>query len=218
VPTDSQRSERIDANLDSPRFSSLLRRIQNEPKEIPVSIDRHGSERFEPSPALPSNLHNYVSNGTKLEGEIYFEGPTVIDGCAEGELTTNSSLFIGENAEVNATIQGASIIIAGKVTGKIAASERIELCSTAKVSGSMTSTSLVIHEGAWLEGDCSVKAVPVLKVPETGTAESDDLSAAKISFFITVKQKVELRAKGYDEAAIGRMTPADAHKILGITY
>jgi hypothetical protein len=50
-----------------------------------------------------------------------------------------------------------------------------------------------------------------------GAAETDDHSAVKVSFFITVKQKVELRARGYDEAAIGRMTPADAHKILGIT-
>jgi cytoskeletal protein CcmA (bactofilin family) len=182
-----------------------------------VSTDRPGSERFEPSPALPSNLRNYVSNGTKLEGEIYFEGLTVIDGCAEGQLTTNSSLFIGETAEVKASIGGESIVIAGKVTGNVTASERIELCPTAKVSGDLTSTALVIHEGAWLEGDCSVKAVPVLKVPDTGATEADGLSAVKVSFFITVKQKIELRAKGYDEAAIGRMTPADAHKILGIT-
>ena len=51
VPMDSHRSERFDANLDSPKFSSLLTRIQNEPKVIPclpIAPDPNGSNPAQP--------------------------------------------------------------------------------------------------------------------------------------------------------------------------
>jgi cytoskeletal protein CcmA (bactofilin family) len=178
-----------------------------------VSIDRY---RFDGISALPL-IRNCLSNGSRLEGEIYFESLTIIDGYIEGELTTNSGLFIGESAEVNAAIRAESIVIAGKVRGSITASGRIELCPTAKVSGSLTATALLIHEGAWLEGDCSVTSVSILKVVETHATKTEDLSVAKTPLFITVKRKADLRAMGHDDVAISKMTPTDAHKLLEIT-
>ena len=38
----------------------------------------------------------------------------------------------------------------------------------------------------------------------------------QVSFMITLAQKQRLRELGYDEAAIGTMTPEDAHKILDL--
>ena len=139
-----------------------------------------------------------------------------MDGCVNGELTTTGDLFIGEQAEINAQIRAGSLVIAGVVKGSIIALEHIELRPTAKVKGDLNSPALVIHEGARLEGQCSINHVAALEEPEVRAADAGELGSAKVSFFITERQKAELRARGYDDATISKMKPAEAHKILGI--
>ncbi len=162
-----------------------------------------------------SNVLNYFGAGSKLEGKIHLAGATKIDGCLDGELTTRSPLFIGERAELNAEINGTSIVIAGIVKGTITGTERIELRPTAKVNGSLTSPALVVNEGAYLEGYCSVNRMTALE-REPGPSETGELGNAQVSFFITEKQKAQLRTRGYDDAEIGKMRPAEAHRLLGI--
>ena len=58
---------------------------------------------------------------------------------------------------VTAQIKAASIIVAGKVSGDIIASQRIEIRPSAKVIGNLTAPVLVVHEGALFEGHCSMQ-------------------------------------------------------------
>jgi cytoskeletal protein CcmA (bactofilin family) len=67
------------------------------------------------------------------------------------------SLIIGESAVVSAQIKASSIIVAGKRSGEIIASERIEIRPSAKVSGNLTAPRLVVHEGAIFEGNCTMQ-------------------------------------------------------------
>jgi cytoskeletal protein CcmA (bactofilin family) len=46
--------------------------------------------------------------------------------------------------------------VSGKVNGEITASQRIEIHPTAKVTGNITAPTLVIQEGAFFEGSCSM--------------------------------------------------------------
>jgi len=57
-------------------------------------------------------------------------------------------------------------------------------------------------------------AAVVVKEP-VGHKEEEP-SQMGVSFFITKKQREDLRARGYEDAAIDKMTPSDAHRILGI--
>jgi cytoskeletal protein CcmA (bactofilin family) len=43
-----------------------------------------------------SSVSNYFNADSRIEGRIYLEGMTAIDGCVNGELTTTGDLFIGE--------------------------------------------------------------------------------------------------------------------------
>jgi hypothetical protein len=49
--------------------------------------------------------------------------------------------------------------------------------------------------------------------PPSDPASTQD-DAAQVSFMITLAQKHLLRQLGYDDTAIGDMTPQDAHRIL----
>jgi len=48
------------------------------------------------------------------------------------------------------------------------------------------------------------------------TILSQEAANEEVSFFITERQRADLRARGYDDASIDKMTPGEAHKILGI--
>ena len=111
--------------------------------------------------------------GTKVIGQLHFEGSVRIDGNVDGEID-GKEITIGETAVVTAQIRADSIVVCGKIEGDITATQRIEIRSTAKVSGDITAPTLVIKEGATFEGRCSTQGesyheVPRLFLPEIVT-------------------------------------------------
>ena len=99
----------------------------------------------------------YLDRGSKISGKISFEGPARIDGEVEGEINAKDSLAIGETAIITAHIRAASVSVAGKVSGDIVATQRIEIRPSAKVSGNITAPVLAVQEGAHFEGHCSMQ-------------------------------------------------------------
>src|SRR5712692_4973664 len=94
-----------------------------------------------------------LDRGSKITGKVSFEGPARIDG----EINGKDSLVISESAVVTAQIRAASVSVAGKVSGDIVATQRIEIRPNAKVSGNVTAPVLVVQEGAFFEGHCSMQ-------------------------------------------------------------
>lgn len=107
--------------------------------------------------AASSEGRAYLDKGCRISGKLFFEGPTKIDGQVDGEITASAVITIGESAVVTAQIKAASVVVAGKVSGDMIASERIEIRPSAKVIGNLTSPVLVVHEGAVFEGHCSMQ-------------------------------------------------------------
>jgi len=95
---------------------------------------------------------------SKASGKLSFEGPARIDGQIDGEIIAKESIMIGGSAVVSGPIKAASVIVAGKVSGDITASQRIELRFSAKVLGNLTSNVLIVHDGAVFEGRCAIQS------------------------------------------------------------
>lgn len=93
-----------------------------------------------------------------MTGSLTFKDPVnlQINGKFEGSLETKGALWIGEKAQVQATIRGEEISIAGSVQGPITATRRLELVGTARVMGNVTTPKLIVHEGALLHGACEM--------------------------------------------------------------
>jgi len=108
-----------------------------------------------PAPA-PADARAYLDKGSKISGKLFFEGPVRIDGQVDGEISANDAVLIGEGAIVTAQLKAASLVIAGKISGDILASKRIEIRPTAKVFGNLTTPVLVVHDGALFEGHCTM--------------------------------------------------------------
>lgn len=115
-------------------------------------------EPMEEPPTKSSNeeLVAHLHSGSKVTGQLTFNGAAQIDGSVEGEILCHGILTIGERAEVRAKISGEVVIIRGRVEGDVAAKERVELESPARLSGNIEAPRLVMTEGVVFDGYCSM--------------------------------------------------------------
>jgi cytoskeletal protein CcmA (bactofilin family) len=122
-----------------------------------LSSPAPGPQTPRPGAQVPADGRAYLDRGSKISGKVSFEGPARIDGEVDGEINAKDSVIIGESAVVTAQIRAASVSVAGKVSGDITATQRIEIRPTAKVNGNITAPILVVHEGALFEGHCAMQ-------------------------------------------------------------
>ena len=104
-----------------------------------------------------SGANAFVGKGVKFKGIISYSGTVRIDGELEGEIQTDGTLLIGEEAHISANISAGTIICSGKITGDVKAVERIKLYSPAVLTGSVDTPAMSMEEGAQLNGHCAMQ-------------------------------------------------------------
>jgi cytoskeletal protein CcmA (bactofilin family) len=103
-----------------------------------------------------STNKNILSSDVEIKGSLKFSNDLIIDGRIEGEVTSDGSLTVGENAFVQGEIRTKSVVLFGRVQGNITVSERCELKSSAVLEGDVVAGTLAIEEGATFMGKSSV--------------------------------------------------------------
>jgi cytoskeletal protein CcmA (bactofilin family) len=106
---------------------------------------------------LPADLGAYLGPGTKINGKLHFDGPATIEGEVEGEIIAQANVTIGQQATVKGKLTGASILVHGKVLADVQAEKKIEIQPPGSVVGDIVTQSVVIGDGAILEGHISMK-------------------------------------------------------------
>ena len=94
-----------------------------------------------------------IGQSIVFKGELSGDEDLEIDGQIEGNVRfDNNQLTIGKNGHVQAEVHAKAIIVIGRVTGNLRATERIEIQSTGVVDGDIQAPKLQILEGAVLNG------------------------------------------------------------------
>jgi len=115
-----------------------------------------GPPRPSDAPASEDAAQTQLGKGSRIEGKLNFEGSVRIDGQIDGEIEAQDTIIIGDTAVINAHISAGTVIVKGKVIGDVDGRKRVELRSPGKLTGNITTPSLVIHEGVIFEGHCSM--------------------------------------------------------------
>lgn len=103
------------------------------------------------------SLSGFVGSGTVITGEASFKSMLRVDGRFSGRInSTGGTLIVGSGGQVDANIEVSVATIHGIVNGDITASDRIELGRAAKLTGNITTPSLMIEQGAVFEGSCKM--------------------------------------------------------------
>ena len=109
-------------------------------------------------PAAPSTsggaggLTAFIDQGSSFEGKLSFKDTVRIDGHFAGEITSENTLVVGETGEIEANIMSQTVVVSGTIHGDVMAGAKVVLHKTAHVSGNIDTPSIVIEDGAVLNG------------------------------------------------------------------
>jgi cytoskeletal protein CcmA (bactofilin family) len=98
-------------------------------------------------------IRAFLGEGTEFEGLLSFEGTVRVDGSFKGEIQTEHCLIVGETAEIHAEVKVGNLIVMGKLFGNVVASQKVEIAASGHMKGDLHTPSLIIQEGALLEGN-----------------------------------------------------------------
>jgi cytoskeletal protein CcmA (bactofilin family) len=129
-------------------------------------------------PLEPNELSALLGRGTRFEGKLHFEGRVRIDGAFRGEIRSDDTLVIGEDADVEGELDVATVIVrGGTVRANVRARRSIELHVPARVRGSLHAPEITLGKGVQFEGSCRMAP---MDGPDDGglTPEGDALDGA----------------------------------------
>lgn len=93
-----------------------------------------------------------IGEGTLCDGKLQADYNIRLEGKFKGEIDCKSDVTVGEQAELQANIQGVNVVIAGYVKGDITAKEKLVITSSGQLEGNIQAKGLVIHEGGLFQG------------------------------------------------------------------
>ncbi|MBI1353342.1 MAG: polymer-forming cytoskeletal protein [Acidobacteria bacterium] len=98
-----------------------------------------------------------IGKSLKVKGTITGHEDLYVDGEIEGtvELEENS-LTVGPNGNVSADVKARDITVLGRLTGNVKAGERIEIRKTGSLEGDLTTSRIVIEDGAVFRGSIDI--------------------------------------------------------------
>lgn len=161
---------------NEPENSAPVLKVNPEPAKATVPVTPIAKPTVAPVAApAETGLVGYLYKGSRVSGQLMFQGSARIDGNVEGEIQCYGTLTIGEGAEIRAKISSQVVVIRGKVEGNVTAKEKVELLSPARVVGNISTPRLAITEGVVFDGDCSMG----MAKQKSGVASSLAVSADK---------------------------------------
>jgi cytoskeletal protein CcmA (bactofilin family) len=101
-------------------------------------------------------IDTILAEDIDFEGHLTFKKPLMIKGKFKGEIRSTSALYIGEKAYVEATTEADIVSSKGRHKGDIHGHSRVELFSTAKVDGDITTPDFVVESGCKFNGNCNM--------------------------------------------------------------
>lgn len=97
-------------------------------------------------------INAFLGAGTNYQGKLVFQGAVRIDGSFKGEVKSEGTLVVGREAMVEGEIKVGQLVLSGHIVGEIEAAKKVTLHKTANLQGSLKTPTLVVEEGAFMEG------------------------------------------------------------------
>jgi cytoskeletal protein CcmA (bactofilin family) len=128
-------------------------------------------------------ISTLVGHGTRIEGDLRFEGGCHIDGVVHGSVVADQDsgafLSISEEGRVEGSVRVPRVAVNGTVQGDVHAGERVEIGPTARIVGNVHYDVLEMAAGAEINGQLIHQSgqatprsapAPVSLAPKAGSA------------------------------------------------
>src|SRR5436305_5391407 len=106
--------------------------------------------------ATQSNSKNVLNSDVDIKGTLKFSGELTFDGKLDGDISSEGTLNLGDNAVIKGNINATSVIVRGKITGNVVAREKIDIKARTELFGDIKAPRLAIEEGVTFVGKTDV--------------------------------------------------------------
>jgi cytoskeletal protein CcmA (bactofilin family) len=117
--------------------------------------DENGNElRRRRSDQMPFSI---VAKDMTIVGDLETDGMVRIEGQVRGTVRAGSQVLLGQGARIEGDVHTREAVIGGEVVGSIHASERVELQTTAAVTGNIATPRIAVLEGGRVSGEVHIQ-------------------------------------------------------------
>ena len=167
TPTEPQSQGQPQSQSQGPSTPSFQR--SSEIGSDPSTLSRPGTPGVRSLACIGASL--------EIKGRINAEEDLQIDGKIDGPVSVRGHrLTIGRSGQLNSEVTARELVVFGKVTGNVNATDRVEIKKDGGVVGDIQTTRISIEDGAIFKGRIEIDRpgskpapVPALK-PETASA------------------------------------------------
>jgi cytoskeletal protein CcmA (bactofilin family) len=124
------------------------------PGSQPVSYNPTSTSSSSSRQSSPA-ARNLACLGTSIEvkGRISGEEDLQVDGKVEGPIAlAGQRLTVGRTGQLNSEVTAREVVVYGKVTGNLRASDRVEIKKDGSVTGDIVTSRISIEDGAFFKG------------------------------------------------------------------
>ena len=120
-----------------------------------------------------NNSKNVLNSDVELKGTLKFSGEMTFDGKLDGDIVSEGTLNLGDNAVIKGNINVNSVVMRGKVNGNVTAKEKIDIKTKAELFGDIRAPRLVIEEGVTFVGKSDINPNKVAPTPPPAAPATD---------------------------------------------
>ncbi|HWV24505.1 MAG TPA: polymer-forming cytoskeletal protein [Thermomicrobiales bacterium] len=110
-----------------------------------------------PSPDDDQQSISVIDQFSNFDGTYQSTRDLRIEGQVKGIIECRGTLHIAQGANVQAKVEAENISIAGELDGEITCRGKLLLLPSGRVKGKINTVSLIIHEGAFYEGELEMQ-------------------------------------------------------------
>lgn len=117
-----------------------------------MSLFKAGKNTFD-----ASNPDTIFGHEAYFQGTLTAKGSLKIDGRIDGSIVDAKMVIVGKTGKIKGDISCEICSVSGEVKGNILALASIEIMVGARVEGDLRAPRIVLEEGAFFNGNCSME-------------------------------------------------------------
>jgi len=106
--------------------------------------------------AIGSDEVSVIGPKAYFQGTLNIKGSVRIDGKLKGNVINCKSVIIGKEGKVIGDISSETVSISGEVKGNIKGNQFVELIAKSVVAGNINTPKILVEEGAYFDGKCTM--------------------------------------------------------------
>lgn len=139
-----------------------------------MALLRKDSDKIDARGGTPEAALSIIAAGMRIVGDVETNGTIKIDGRVEGSVLGARQVMLGRHGAIHGNLHAGEVVIGGLVDGAIAADERLELQASAVVNGDIDTRSIVVLEGARINGVVRMQEIQLI----SSTLDGDQPASA----------------------------------------